>query len=77
VAEPFFEADMAKAPGAIERLIETRDEEPLALTSHESKAIESLERIGHFEISTAKFLQAMPRYYLQPRSPLALSQPCG
>jgi hypothetical protein len=35
--------------------IETRDEEPLALTSHESKAIESLERIGHFEISTAKF----------------------
>ena len=29
---------------------EWRDEEPFALTSYESKAIESLERMGNFEI---------------------------
>src|SRR5262249_6589176 len=30
--------------------LEWRDEEPLTLTSHQPKAIESLERIGNFEI---------------------------
>jgi hypothetical protein len=33
-----------------DRLLEWRDKKPLGLTSHESKSIESLERISDFEI---------------------------
>ena len=41
--------------------LEWRDEEPFAFTSHDSKAVESLERIGHFEIKVDREIFRKPR----------------
>ena len=40
--------------------LEWRNEEPFALTSHDTKAVESLERIGNFEIKVDRKIFRKP-----------------
>ena len=59
--------------------LEWRDNEPLAVTSNETKAIERIECIGYLEINIDReaFCEPTSRHSPRPRSLLALRRPCG